>query len=123
MGVLRPARINRQYYLYNGLVDGVADLEIALLVNNAGFGYQGRFDRQDTERLREMVQVNCVAPVVLTSRLVPGIHVSGLIWPVSQPREAFFVGTDSLDVHQRSVPMVTQPPMSAVVYGGVLWVA
>jgi len=59
------------------VVDAVADLEIALLVNNAGFGYQGRFDRQDTDRLREMVQVNCLAPVVLTSRLVPGMLARG----------------------------------------------
>ena len=59
------------------VVDAVADLEIALLVNNAGFGYKGRFDRQDSDRLRDMVQVNCVAPVVLTSRLVPGMQARG----------------------------------------------
>jgi short-subunit dehydrogenase len=53
------------------LAANVDDLEIALLVNNAGFGYQGRFDRLDTERMRDMVQVNCTAPVVLTSRLLP----------------------------------------------------
>jgi len=61
----------------DAVVDAVADLEIALLVNNAGFGYRGRFDRQDTDRLREMVQVNCVAPVVLTSRLIPGMRARG----------------------------------------------
>ncbi len=48
---------------------GVADLEIGLLVNNAGVGYQGRFDLQDGERLRQLVAVNCEAPLVLTHAL------------------------------------------------------
>ncbi len=51
------------------LLDGVDDLEIGLLVNNAGFGYQGRFDLQDGERLRRLVAVNCEAPLVLTHAL------------------------------------------------------
>jgi len=59
------------------LVDAVADLDISALVNNAGFGYVGRFDKQDTERLRALVQVNCLAPVVLTSRLLPGMRKRG----------------------------------------------
>jgi uncharacterized protein len=55
------------------LADAVADLEIAVLVNNAGFGYAGRFDKLATDRLRSMVVVNCVVPVVLTSRIIPGM--------------------------------------------------
>ena len=54
------------------LADAVADLPIAFLVNNAGFGYAGRFDKLATDRLRSMVVVNCVVPVVLTSRIIPG---------------------------------------------------
>ena len=53
------------------LIGAIADLEIDVFINNAGFGYAGRFDKQDTARLRDMVQVNCVAPVVLASRLLP----------------------------------------------------
>jgi hypothetical protein len=59
------------------LADAVADLEIAILVNNAGFGYAGRFDGQETARQRAMVQVNCVAPVLLTSRLLPAMRRRG----------------------------------------------
>lgn len=51
-------------------LDAVEDLEIGILVNNAGFGLAGRFDQQPTERLVEMVQLNCTAPLVLTSRLL-----------------------------------------------------
>lgn len=58
----------------DALADAVADLPLGLLVNNAGFGYAGRFDKQETARLREMVNVNCLAPTVLTSRLLPGMR-------------------------------------------------
>jgi short-subunit dehydrogenase len=59
------------------LTDAIKDLQIDLFINNAGFGYAGRFDKQDTARLRDMVQVNCVAPVVLASRLLPGMRQRG----------------------------------------------
>ena len=59
------------------VVEAVADLEIAILVNNAGVGYAGRFDRQTCDRLRDMVVLNCVAPVVLTSQLLPGMRGRG----------------------------------------------
>jgi uncharacterized protein len=59
------------------LVDAVADLPIAILVANAGYGAAGRFERQDPVRLREMVQLNCVAPVTLISRLLPRMQAGG----------------------------------------------
>lgn len=59
------------------LAKAVADLDISVLVSNAGFGYAGRFDKQDTERLRALVQVNCVVPVVLTSRLLRQMRERG----------------------------------------------
>jgi short-subunit dehydrogenase len=59
------------------LADAVADLPIGFLVNNAGFGYAGRFDKLTTDRLRAMVIVNCLAPVVLTSRIIPGMVQRG----------------------------------------------
>lgn len=59
------------------LLQGVADLEIGLLVNNAGLGYTGRFDLLDRERLRKLVVVNCEAPLVLTHALVQGMRERG----------------------------------------------
>ncbi|HYC01159.1 MAG TPA: SDR family NAD(P)-dependent oxidoreductase [Candidatus Limnocylindrales bacterium] len=55
------------------LADSVADLEVGLLVSNAGVGYAGRFLLQDTERLRRMIELNCTGIVVLLSRLLPGM--------------------------------------------------
>jgi hypothetical protein len=53
------------------LLSAVADLDVAILVNNAGVGYAGRFDKQDRARLDAMVQLNCAAPVALTAALLP----------------------------------------------------
>lgn len=59
------------------LLAGVADLDIGLLVNNAGLGYQGRFDLQDGEQLRRLVAVNCEAPLVLTHAIARGMCERG----------------------------------------------
>jgi short-subunit dehydrogenase len=55
----------------------VADLEVSVLINNAGFGYAGRLDKQDPARLRALIQVNCVAPVMLTAGLLPAMRARG----------------------------------------------
>ncbi|MEE2662687.1 MAG: SDR family NAD(P)-dependent oxidoreductase [Myxococcota bacterium] len=59
------------------LADAVRDLQISILVNNAGAGYAGRFDLQDPVRVRQLITTNCVAPAVLTARLLPGMHARG----------------------------------------------
>jgi short-subunit dehydrogenase len=53
------------------VADAVREIPVGILVNNAGFGYAGRFDKQDCARLQEMIALNCTAPVVLTHRLLP----------------------------------------------------
>ena len=53
------------------LLAAAADLEIAVLVNNAGVGYVGRFHEQEPARLKAMVQLNCATPVALTAELLP----------------------------------------------------
>ncbi|HTO57894.1 MAG TPA: SDR family oxidoreductase [Pseudomonadales bacterium] len=89
------------------LLDAITDLQIDILINNAGFGYSGRFDKQDPKRLRDMVQVNCVAPVVLAGRLLPSMRergrgamiVSGSIagrQPL--PRHALYGATKAFDL-------------------------
>jgi uncharacterized protein len=52
-------------------------LAIDVLVNNAGFGAAGRFDRLEVARLGEMLQVNIVALTELTRLLVPGMIARG----------------------------------------------
>jgi short-subunit dehydrogenase len=59
------------------LAEAVSDLEISILVNNAGFGSAGRFGTQDRDQVRNMVELNCMAPAVLTSSLLPGMCERG----------------------------------------------
>ena len=47
------------------------DLVIDLLVNNAGFGQYGELHSTDTDRLLQMVEVNCIAVLHLTRLFVP----------------------------------------------------
>jgi uncharacterized protein len=54
-----------------------SDLQVDLLVNNAGFGLRGRFAELDAEREAEMVRVNCEAVVTLTHAFVPGMVERG----------------------------------------------
>jgi short-subunit dehydrogenase len=48
-----------------------------VLVNNAGFGAAGRFENLQAERMRDMVTVNCVAPMLLARRILPRMHEQG----------------------------------------------
>jgi uncharacterized protein len=50
---------------------------VDLLVNNAGFGAYGEFDKTDLDRLIEMVQVNVSAVVHLTHLYLPGMIARG----------------------------------------------
>jgi hypothetical protein len=55
----------------------VSDLEIGVLVNNAGVGLAGRFDKLDPDGLRDQVVLNCLAPTILTRHLLPGMRQRG----------------------------------------------
>lgn len=61
------------------LVDEVAarGLIVDVLINNAGLGAAGRFDRIDAARTSEIVQVNIVALTELTRLLLPGMIARG----------------------------------------------
>jgi uncharacterized protein len=52
-------------------------LTVEVLVNNAGFGTAGRFDRLDLERELEMVRLNAEAVVDHCGRYVPGMVERG----------------------------------------------
>ncbi|MEE2876325.1 MAG: SDR family oxidoreductase [Candidatus Neomarinimicrobiota bacterium] len=51
--------------------EAVSDLEVGLLVNNAGFGHLGTFHKKSAERDEEMIRLNCLAPVALSHKFLP----------------------------------------------------
>lgn len=46
---------------------------IDVLVNNAGFGLHGRFDKADATRLRQMIDLNCGTLTDLCRAVIPGM--------------------------------------------------
>jgi uncharacterized protein len=54
-----------------------SELQVDLLVNNAGFGLRGHFTDLDPKREAEMVRVNCEAVVTLTHAFVPAMVERG----------------------------------------------
>jgi short-subunit dehydrogenase len=61
------------------LAHDIAERGITLgaLVNNAGLGAAGRFDKIETRRIGEMLQVNIVALTELTRLILPGMVARG----------------------------------------------
>lgn len=53
------------------LVQEMCELEIGLLVSNAGFGLKGGFEKDAPERLLAMIQTNVVATTLLCRCLLP----------------------------------------------------
>jgi hypothetical protein len=53
------------------IADQVTDLEIGILVNNAGFSAAGRFERVARQKHTEMIRVNCVAVTALAHVFLP----------------------------------------------------
>lgn len=51
--------------------DRTSDLDIGLLVNNAGFGLSGAYADLDPDRMVNMTVLNCVVPVLLTNHYLP----------------------------------------------------
>jgi len=90
------------------LARAVDDLEVGLLVNNAGAGAAGRFDRIEPERLADQVVLNCLAPVVLSRHLLPEMRRRGrgaLVFTGSVaghqplPLHAVYGATKAFDLH------------------------
>lgn len=48
-------------------------IDVDVLINNAGYGYKGRFLTHDPDGLEAMVALNCGALTGLTRRLLPGM--------------------------------------------------
>lgn len=54
----------------SALVDQVKDLKISVLLNNAGYGANGQFDKVDLSSQLKMISVNCSALLQLTHHVV-----------------------------------------------------
>ncbi len=59
------------------LTERLNNEHIDLLINNAGFGSFGRYEKLDREREESMMQVNAIAPLLLTHAVLPQMKERG----------------------------------------------
>ena len=59
------------------LAAAVADLEVGLVVSNAGFGAKGYFESIDSDLMAEMLAVNCHVPMQLAHAFLPALKARG----------------------------------------------
>jgi short-subunit dehydrogenase len=57
--------------------EAVKDLDVGILVNNAGFSAAGRFERVPLDRHAGMIKVNCIAVAALTHVFLPRMKARG----------------------------------------------
>ncbi|MEQ1903296.1 MAG: SDR family NAD(P)-dependent oxidoreductase [Pirellulaceae bacterium] len=86
----------------------VVDLEIGLLINNAGIACSGAFSSRDPKRISNLVKLNCLAPLLLTRSLLPAmlsrkrgaiVFVSSLQAFISSPYEAAYCASKAFSLH------------------------
>jgi len=92
----------------DAIVGATAGVPVRILVNNAGIACGGDFATRDPGQLGRVVQVNCLAPVLLTRAFLPGmleagrgavIFVGSLMSFVSAPQEAVYCGSKAFTLH------------------------
>ena len=81
-------------------------LAIDVLVNNAGFGSAGRFERQGYGHIQTMVQLNCVAVAELTHVLLPAMLERRRGGVINVASVAAFVPTPLMAVYGASKAFV-----------------
>ena len=59
------------------LIAACADLDVGLVVSNAGFGAKGWFESIDAQFMAEMLAVNCHAPMQLAHGFLPRLKARG----------------------------------------------
>lgn len=52
------------------IIEIVGQINIGILINNAGAGYVGKFSEMDSKKGTGLVKLNCLAPVMLTHHFV-----------------------------------------------------
>jgi hypothetical protein len=59
------------------LIEACKDLDIGLLVNNAGTGTPGMFSSSDIQKEKDVIRLNCVTPMEITHHFLPGMLARG----------------------------------------------
>ena len=87
-------------HLYDSLA--AQGIVVDVLINNAGFGLLGRFDRIDESRMYDMIQVNVTSLTALTRLFLPGMIERGNGRVMNVASTAAFQGGPYMTVYYAS---------------------
>jgi len=55
------------------LIEACADVEVGMVINNAGSGVPGAFGESDIEEEKRLIRLNCISPMEITRHFLPGM--------------------------------------------------
>lgn len=59
------------------VLDATADLDVGLVISNAGFGFKGEHAANDPKSMTDMLMVNCNVPMLLAHGFIPRLRQRG----------------------------------------------
>lgn len=59
----------------NRLIEVCGDIEVGLVINNAGSGVPGAFSESDIEVEKDLIRLNCISPIEITHHFLPSMLV------------------------------------------------
>lgn len=59
------------------ILDATSDLDVGLVVSNAGFGFKGAYASGDAGTMTDMLMVNCNTPMLLARGFIPSLQKRG----------------------------------------------
>jgi short-subunit dehydrogenase len=76
--------------------------QLAILVNNAGYGLWGRFEQLGLAEQQNMLQLNMTLPVALTHALLPALHQAPKAYVLNVASTAAYQAVPSLTLYAAS---------------------
>ncbi len=76
--------------------------QLAILVNNAGYGLWGRFEQLSLPEQQNMLQLNMLLPVALTHALLPALHQMPKAYVLNVASTAAYQAVPSLTLYAAS---------------------
>ncbi|MFC7667330.1 SDR family NAD(P)-dependent oxidoreductase [Hymenobacter humi] len=76
--------------------------QLAVLVNNAGYGLWGRFEQLNLAEQQNMLQLNMHLPVALTHALLPALHRAPKAYVLNVASTAAYQAVPSLSLYAAS---------------------
>ena len=64
-------------------LSGTEDIDVSILVNDAGVAYMGEFEKMSTEEVERFCKINCSAPSEIISIVLPYMHEDARILNIS----------------------------------------